>query len=278
MREIDAQIIKENIKTLFQKSCCILDEQTNQELNKRCQASKGLEKSIFSQIVENAKIAKNEFIPICQDTGISIVFLEIGQDVHINGDLNEAINMGVKEAYMQGYLRKSVVSHPLDRINTNDNTPAIIHTRIVNGDKIKITVAPKGAGSENMSKLKMLNPSDGYQGVKDFVINSIVEAGGRPCPPIIVGIGIGGDFEKSALLAKEALLRPLDDITLDPIARRLEDELFIAINETNIGAMGLGGKNTCLAVKVNCYPCHIASLPVAINIGCHVNRHFEVIL
>ena len=210
---------------------------------------------------------------MCQDTGITIVFVEIGNEVYIDGDLNKAINDGVALGYTEGYLRKSVVKSPLNRVNTKDNTPAIIHIKFTVGDKLKITVCPKGAGSENMSKVKMLIPADGINGIKNFVKDTIIEAGGRACPPLVVGVGIGGNLEKSALLAKEALTRDIDDEATDLDALKLEKELLKEINELNIGPMGLGGKTTALAVKVNLYPCHIASLPVAVNIQCHASRH-----
>lgn len=234
-------------------------------------------KKILGQILENDDIAAKEQVPMCQDTGIVVIFVEVGTDVKINGDIYEAINEGVRRGYEKGYLRKSVVRHPLDRVNTKDNTPAIIHTKLVpNSDKVKIIVAPKGGGSENMSALKMLKPSDGIEGVKKLVVDTIENAGGNPCPPIIVGVGIGGNFEKAALLAKEAVLRPINDKSADPIAADLEAELLELINKTGVGPLGLGGRTTALAVKVNTYPCHIAALPVAININCHAARHKEV--
>lgn len=233
-------------------------------------------KNILEQIIENDEIAEKEQVPMCQDTGLTVVFLEIGTELKINGDIYEAVNEGVRRGYKNGYLRKSVVRHPLERINTKDNTPAVIHTKLITGsDKLKIIVAPKGGGSENMSMVKMLKPSDGMEGVKKAVVEAVLNAGGNPCPPIIVGIGLGGSFEKAAMLAKTALLRELDDESNDPVDRQLEKELLEMINKTGIGPMGLGGKNTALAVKVNSYPCHIASLPLAININCHSARHKE---
>lgn len=216
---------------------------------------------------------------MCQDTGVAVVFLEIGTKVQIDGDIYKAINQGVAKGYTEGYLRKSIVKHPLDRVNTQDNTPAIIHTKLIpDSDKVKIIIAPKGGGSENMSFLKMLKPADGIQGIKDFVLESILKAGANPCPPIVVGVGIGGNFERCAELAKEALLRELNDKSEDSISRKLEEELLELINSTNVGPQGLGGITTALAVKVNVAPCHIACLPVAININCHAARHKEVIL
>jgi fumarate hydratase subunit alpha len=234
-------------------------------------------KDILQQLIENAQIAKNESVPMCQDTGFSVIFVELGQDVHIEGgSLEDAINEGVRKGYKEGYLRKSIVGHPLERQNTGDNTPAVIHTRVVPGDKLKITVAPKGGGSENMSAIKMLKPAQGVEGVKDFVVETIKEAGPNPCPPMVVGVGIGGTFEKAALLAKEALLRPVGEPSSDPYAVELEKELLTLINNLGIGPQGLGGKTTALAVHVNTHPAHIASLPVAVNINCHASRHKEV--
>lgn len=234
-------------------------------------------KDILQQLVENARIAKDESVPMCQDTGFAVVFLELGQDVRIEGGgLEDAINEGVRKGYQEGYLRKSIVGHPLDRKNTGDNTPAVIHTRIVPGDRLKITVAPKGGGSENMSAIKMLKPAEGVEGVKNFVIETVKAAGPNPCPPIIVGVGIGGTFEKAALLAKEALLRPVGQASVDPYAAQLEKELLEEINKLGIGPQGLGGTTTALAVHVNTYPAHIASLPVAVNINCHASRHKEI--
>ncbi len=234
-------------------------------------------KNILGQIIENDEIAANEQVPMCQDTGIVVVFLEIGTEVKIPGDIYEAINEGIRRGYEKGYLRKSVVKDPLDRVNTKDNTPAVIHTTLVPGsDKVKIIVAPKGGGSENMSVLKMLKPSDGIEGIKKLVIETIKNAGGNPCPPIIVGVGIGGNFEKSAILAKRAILRDINDKSSSPINAKLEEELLELINKTGVGPLGLGGRTTALAVKVETYPCHIAALPVAINLNCHAARHKEV--
>lgn len=230
-------------------------------------------KMVLNKIIENDDYATNYHLPICQDTGIVVCFLEIGYDVHIDGDIYEAINEGVRKAYQKGYFRKSVVRHPIDRINTTDNTPAITHIKLVSGDKLKITLTCKGAGSENMSAVKMLTPADGIEGIKKFVIDTVIKAGGKPCPPIIVGLGIGGDFELSTILAKKALLRELNDENPDPILNKLEKELLVEINNQGIGPMGFGGTTTCLSVKANSYPCHIASLPVAVNIQCHASRH-----
>lgn len=232
-----------------------------------------LGKTVLGQIIENDELAKKNSVPMCQDTGLVVVFLEIGYDVRIEGDIYQAINEGIKSAYRDGFLRKSIVSDPLERINTKDNTPAIIHTKLIEGDRIHITLAPKGAGSENMSLVKMLMPSDGVEGIEKLVLDTVFQAGGKPCPPITVGIGIGGNLEKSALIAKEALLREIDDVNPDPRLRELEEKWLDKINELGVGPMGFGGTTTALAVKIKTHPCHIASLPVAINIQCHAARH-----
>ena len=276
MKEIDVNQIIENVKRLCIECATFVSNDALERIKKAKDNEKGLAKEILSQIIENDEIAIKENVPLCQDTGIMVAFVEIGNDVHLNGDLYEAINEGVRQGYTEGYLRKSVCKSPLNRVNTKDNTPAIVHVKYNMGDKLKITLCPKGAGSENMSKVKMLVPADGINGIKKFVKDTILEAGGRCCPPIIVGLGIGGDLEKCALLAKEALTRDLDDTSSDIDAKKLEDELLKEINELNVGPMGLGGKTTCLAVKVNLYACHIASLPVAINIQCHASRHRSV--
>ena len=228
---------------------------------------------ILSDLEENLEIAKNESIPICQDTGMAVVFVEVGQNVKVKGSLTEAINEGVRQGYTEGYLRKSVVSDPLERVNTNDNTPAIIHYDIVDGNEIKITLAPKGFGSENMSKIVMLKPADGIDGVKEVVINAVKDAGPNACPPMVVGVGIGGTFEKCAILAKKALARELNSKNENQLYADLEDELLEKINKIGIGPGGLGGTQTALGVNVETYPTHIAGLPVAVNICCHVNRH-----
>ena len=228
---------------------------------------------ILSDLEENLEIAKNESIPICQDTGMAVVFVEVGQNVKVKGSLTEAINEGVRQGYTEGYLRKSVVSDPLERVNTNDNTPAIIHYDIVDGNEIKITLAPKGFGSENMSKIVMLKPADGIEGVKEVVINAVKDAGPNACPPMVVGVGIGGTFEKCAILAKKALARDLNSKNENQLYADLEDELLEKINKIGIGPGGLGGTQTAFGVNVETYPTHIAGLPVAVNICCHVNRH-----
>ena len=232
-----------------------------------------LGREVLEKIVENDLLARDKRLPICQDTGVAVVMLTIGSEVVFEGDIYEAVNEGVRQAYTDGYLRKSVVRHPLDRVNTKDNTPAIVHVKIVPGDIFRIDVAPKGGGSENMSVVKMLIPADGVEGIKKLVLDTVFNAGGKPCPPIIVGLGVGGNFEKCAMMAKEALFREIDDKSSDPVARKLEEELLEEINKLGVGPMGFGGTVTCLAVKVNTYPCHIASLPVAINIQCHAARH-----
>lgn len=274
MRKIDLNIVSDKVRDMFIDACENLPENILESLkNAGKEEQSPLGKQVFEKIVENAELAKNKHLPICQDTGIALVYLTIGSEVIFEGDVYEAVNDGVRRAYTEGYLRKSVVRHPLDRVNTKDNTPAIVHIKIVPGDVFKIDVAPKGGGSENMSVVKMLIPADGVEGVKKLVVDTVFNAGGKPCPPLVVGVGVGGNFEKCALMAKEALLREIDDESSDPIARELEKELLELINETGVGPMGFGGTKTCLAVKVNVHPCHIASLPVAINVQCHAARH-----
>ena len=276
MKDINFDEIKEAVSNGIFKACHILNDFT---LNHLKQASvnerKPLAKEILNQIIENDILAKKESIPMCQDTGIVTCFVVIGYDCHINCDIYDAINAGVREAYQKYYLRKSVADS-ITRKNTDDNTPAIVHIKMIHGDKLKITLAPKGAGSENMSKMAMLNPTDGIEGIKKFIINTIKEADGRPCPPIVLGIGIGGNFETCCLMAKEALLR--ENHSNDPIISKLESEILEEANKLNIGPMGLGGDTTVLDVFINTAPCHIASLPVALNIQCHANRHVEVII
>ncbi len=278
MRTIDIKQIENEVSRLCIEAATYIEDDVLAAIKKAKSKECGLAKSILEQIIENDELASKENIPMCQDTGITIVFVEIGNEVYINGNLEEAINAGVAKGYTEGYLRKSVVASPLNRVNTKNNTPAIIHYKYTTGDKLKITVCPKGAGSENMSKVKMLVPADGIKGIKKFVVDTIKEAGGRACPPLVVGVGIGGNLEKCALLAKEALARDINDSSSDLDAKKLEDELLLEINATNVGPMGLKGKTTALAVKVNLYPCHIASLPVAVNIQCHASRHKVVIL
>lgn len=233
-------------------------------------------RDVLKKLLANAAMARAENIPACQDTGVAVVFIEIGQNVYIDGDLEAAVQQGVRRGYTEGYLRKSMVGHPLVRTNTGDNTPAVIHVSVVPGDRLRITVAPKGAGSENMSGLRMLKPADGVEGVKRFVLEVVEKAGPNACPPLVVGVGIGGTMEKAALLAKEALLRPLGSRSTDPLAAALEEDLLAEINRSGIGPLGLGGRVTALAVHVAVYPCHIASLPVAVNLNCHCARHRSV--
>lgn len=242
------------------------------------QETNNIAKNILDDIIENQEVAKEGRVPLCQDTGVVVVFLELGKDIAYDGDIYDAINEGVRQGYSEGYLRKSMVNHPFNRVNTQDNTPAIIHTKIVAGDKVKMKIAAKGGGSENMSTVVMLTPADGIEGVKKLILDTIFNAGGKPCPPIIVGVGLGGNLEKSALLAKEALLRDLNDHSSDATIEKLENELYDEINRLGVGPMGVGGNTTCLAVKINYYPMHIASLPVGINIQCHSSRHTEVII
>ncbi|MCP1222927.1 fumarate hydratase [Sebaldella sp. S0638] len=277
MKQIDLEKVTSEVERLCIEANYFLDKNIMEKLKAALDNEvSDTGKNILMQIIENDEIAEKEHVPMCQDTGLTVVFLEIGTEVKVNGDIYEAVNEGVRRGYENGYLRKSMVKHPLDRVNTKDNTPAVIHTKLIpNSDKLKIIVAPKGGGSENMSMVKMLKPSDGTEGVKKAVVEAVLSAGGNPCPPIIVGIGLGGSFEKAAMLAKEALLREIDDESADPVNRELEKDLLELINKTGIGPMGLGGKNTALAVKVNSYPCHIASLPLAININCHSARHKE---
>ena len=238
-----------------------------------------LGREILATLLQNAQIAEEQMIPICQDTGLAVVFVEIGQEIHITGgSLEEAINEGVIKGYQEGYLRKSVVADPIRRQNTGDNSPAVIHYELVPGDRLKLTVAPKGFGSENMSALKMLKPAEGLEGIKDFVVTTVAQAGPNPCPPIVVGVGVGGTMEKSALLAKKALLRPVDEANSDPFWAEVENDLMAAINHLDIGPAGFGGLTTALGVNILTYPTHIAGLPVAVNIGCHVTRHAEEIL
>lgn len=280
VREIEAAKITDTVKRLCIQANVILPEDVkNCIIKRKSEESWAPAREILDRIEENFELAAAENVPICQDTGVACVFLEIGQEVHVSGgDISDAVNEGVRRGYAEGYLRKSVVRDPLDRVNTGDNTPAMIYYDIVPGDKIKITVAPKGFGSENMSQIKMLRPSDGIEGVKAFVLKAVEEAGPNPCPPIIVGVGIGGTFDKAALLAKKALLRETGTPSADPLYAKLEEELLEKINALGIGPQGFGGKTTALAVAVEHYPTHIAGLPVAVNINCHVARHKTEVL
>lgn len=275
LRSINVGEITKNIKEMCIEANHYLSPDMDAAMKKAEQEEKApLGKQILEQLQENLKIAAEEMIPICQDTGMAVVFLEIGQDVHLEGGLLEdAVNEGVRQGYTEGYLRKSVVRDPLIRENTKDNTPAIIHTRIVAGDKVKIKVAPKGFGSENMSRIFMLKPAEGIEGVKNAVLTAVKDAGPNACPPMVVGVGIGGTFEKSAIMAKEALTREVGLHSDIEYVKELEEELLSRINSLGIGPGGLGGTTTALAVNINTYATHIAGLPVAVNICCHVNRH-----
>lgn len=275
IREINVDKLTENISSMCIEANHILSEDMKCKLKEAVEKEESqLGKKILNQLQENLKIAKEDQIPICQDTGMTVVFLEVGQDVHFTGgSVEDAVNEGVRQGYVNGYLRKSVVKDPLIRENTKNNTPAVIHYSIVPGDQVKITVAPKGFGSENMSRIFMLKPADGMEGVKNAVITAVREAGPNVCPPMVVGIGIGGTFEKCALLAKQALLRNVKEHSSIPYVKEMEEELLEKINGLGIGPGGLGGRVTALAVNINTYPTHIAGLPVAVNICCHVNRH-----
>ena len=280
MREVTTNHITETVAQLCIDMCYHVSDDFLEALERavdREESETGRE--IMAQILENAKIAKEEGIPACQDTGYTVVFVDAGQDCHIvGGDLTEAINAGVRKGYTEGLLRKSIVAHPLDRVNTRDNTPAFIHTRIVPGDALKITVAAKGGGSENMSRLSMLKPSQGVEGVKAFVLQAVKEAGPNACPPVIVGVGVGGDFEICAEMAKRAILRPVGHPAPNETDAKLEEELLDLVNQSGVGPGGFGGKVTALAVHVESFPTHIVSLPVAVNMQCHSTRHKEATL
>ena len=279
MREISAQQITEVVKKLCIEANCHLPRDVKSCIE-QCHADEQWDtaREILERIMENYKIADENDRPICQDTGVACVFLKIGQDVHIDGDIADAVNEGVRQGYDQGYLRKSVVGDPIRRVNTGDNTPAMIYYELVPGDKLEITVAPKGFGSENMSQIKMLKPSDGLQGVKDFICKVVEEAGPNPCPPLVVGVGVGGTFDKAAYLAKKALMRSVDQRNADPFYAELEQEMLEKVNALGIGPQGFGGKTTALAVNIEQCPTHIAGLPVAVNINCHVTRHQTEVL
>ena len=275
MRTIHVNDVTGNIREMCIEANHYLTPDMDAALKNEVETEKsGLGKQILNQLQDNLKIAGEDMIPICQDTGMAVVFMEIGQDVHFEGgSLEEAIHEGVRQGYVEGYLRKSVVKDPLIRENTKDNTPAIIHYSIVSGDQVKITVAPKGFGSENMSRVFMLKPADGIEGVKNAILTAVKDAGPNACPPMVVGVGIGGTFEKCALMAKQALTRPVNEHSTIPYVKEMEEELLERINKTGIGPGGLGGTTTALAVNINTYATHIAGLPVAVNICCHVNRH-----
>ena len=279
MLRIKREFVVESVRDMIIESTKTLDKSIVDKLFSAYENEQNpLAKSVLDKIIINQEIAKRDNIPLCQDTGLVVCFVEIGRDLSFDYDLTEAINEGVHRGYVEGYLRKSVVSHPLDRINTKDNTPAVIHYDFIPGNAMKIHLAPKGGGSENMSALKMLSPSEGRDGIINFVLETIKNAGGKPCPPIIVGVGIGGNFEHVAYLAKKAIFRHIDDESAIETDRLLEEELLEKVNQLDVGPMGLGGETTALAVKVESAPCHIASLPVAINLQCHSARKKEVIL
>ncbi len=275
VRSVNVELLTENIKEMcIQANHFLAPDMDKAMRNAHEKETRPLAKQILGQLLENLDIAGKDMIPICQDTGMAVVFLKVGQDVHFEGgSVEDAVNEGVRQGYAEGYLRKSVVGDPLLRVNTKDNTPAIIHYEIVPGDQVEITVAPKGFGSENMSKICMLKPADGVEGVKEAIVNAVKEAGPNACPPVVVGVGIGGTFEKAAILAKKALTREIGEHSELPHIKELEEELLAKINEIGLGPAGLGGDTTALAVNINTYATHIAGLPVAINICCHVNRH-----
>ena len=280
MRDINTQVIVQNVKEMCIEANHFLSPDMKKVFEKAASEEKSpLGRQILGQLEENLKIAGNDMIPICQDTGMAVVFVKVGHEVHIEGgSLTDAINEGVRQGYVEGYLRKSVVKDPIERENTKDNTPAVIHYDIVPGDKVDIIIAPKGFGSENMSRVFMLKPADGIEGVKDAILTAVRDAGPNACPPMVVGVGIGGTFEKCALLAKKALTRNLDEERPTGYVRELEDEMLEKINSLGIGPGGLGGSKTALAVNVETYPTHIAGLPVAVNICCHVNRHVHRVI
>ena len=274
MRNIEAARVTEVVRRLcIEANCHLTKDLKDCIVECRKNETFPVAQGILDQIIENYGIADENNVPVCQDTGMACVFIDVGQDVHVEGNLEEAIHEGVRQGYRDGYLRKSVVRDPLDRVNTGDNTPAMIYYNIVPGEQIKITVAPKGFGSENMSQIKMLKPSDGLQGVKDFVVKVVEDAGPNPCPPVVVGVGVGGTFDKAAFMAKKALTRPVDSHNEDPFYAALEDELLEKINALGVGPQGFGGRTTALAVNIEKCPTHIAGLPVAVNIHCHVTRH-----
>lgn len=277
MREVSIEKIIDTVKELCIESNYYLGEDIRNGLKDSIEKEEyPLANDVLKKIYLNADIARDNRMPICQDTGMACVFVELGQEVHITGgSLEEAINEGVRRGYEEGFLRKSVVKDPLNRVNTKDNTPAIIYYDIVKGDKVKITVAPKGFGSENMSRIAMLKPSDGVEGVKNFILETVENAGPNPCPPMVVGVGIGGTFDKAAYLAKKALLRPIDQSSEIEFYRELEEELISEINKLGIGPQGFGGRTTALGINIEVYPTHIAGLPVAVNINCHATRHKE---
>jgi len=277
MREVDVKEIEEAVAKLAIEACCVPNDDLMNALEtglKKEESPAGQE--VLKEIIENNRLAAREMVPMCQDTGVAVVFLEVGQDVHfVGGSLREAIDRGVARGYTEGYLRKSIVAHPLKRKNTGDNTPAVVHIDIVPGEKVRIRFAPKGGGSENMSTVRMLAPAAGREGVKKFVVDWVSQAGANPCPPIVVGVGLGGTFEMAAILAKKALLRQIGQRAKDPDDAKLEQEILEEINKLGIGPQGFGGRITALDVFIESHPCHIASLPVGVNIQCHSARHKE---
>lgn len=280
MRELNVGVITEAVRNLCIEANYYLGDDIKEalEISKKKETWK-LAEDVLDKIIINSEIACKDEMPICQDTGMACVFMEIGQDVHlVGGKLEDAINEGVRRGYEEGYLRKSVVGDPIERINTKDNTPAIIYYDILEGDKVKITLAPKGFGSENMSKIGMLKPSDGIEGVKKFILETVKASGPNPCPPMVIGVGIGGTFDKAAYLAKKALIRPIDIRNKNEFYKELEEELLEKVNKFGIGPQGFGGRTTALGLNIEVYPTHIAGLPVAVNINCHATRHKEIIL
>ena len=279
MRTIAATLIRDTVARLCMEANQTLSPDLENALRQSAESEPwALAQSTLNTLCENLDAARETGLPICQDTGMACVFCEIGQDVHIDGDFEAAVNAGVAKGYTEGFLRKSVVRDPIRRSNTGDNTPAVLHVRLVPGDRVKITVAPNGFGSENMSRLAMLKPSDGEEGVKQFVLDTVRQAGPNPCPPIVVGVGIGGTFERAALLAKQALLRPVGSHHPDPYYASMEQELLQKINAMGIGPQGFGGRTTALGLQIETFPTHIAGMPVAVNISCHVTRHKEAVL
>ena len=277
MREIDVSSVKQLVKELCIKANLYLPKDMEDCIRKCAQLERSpVGKNVFGDIIDNINVAREQTIPICQDTGMAIIFMEVGQDVHfVGGDINEALNEGVSQGYIEGRLRCSIVSDPLERINTGDNTPPVVHLKFVSGDRVKITVAPKGFGSENMSQLKMMTPSVTQDEIVDWVVGAVAKAGSNPCPPIVIGVGIGGDFEKCAYLAKKALCRDVTVRNPKPLYAQLEAKMLEKINRLSIGPQGFGGTQTCLAVNIEEAPTHIAGLPVSVNVGCHVTRHAE---
>ena len=280
MREINVKLVEDTVRELFIKANLYLPKTLEECIIKnRDEEISPVGKNVFDDIIDNINVAREQTIPICQDTGMAVLFIEVGQDVHFTGgDINEAINNGVARGYIDGRLRCSIVSDPLERVNTGNNTPPVVHLKFIPGDKVRIMAAPKGFGSENMSALKMMTPSVTQDEIVDFVVESIAKAGSNPCPPIVVGVGIGGDFEKCAYLAKKALCRDVSKRNEKPLYRELEEKMLRSINALGIGPQGFGGSVTCLAVNIEQAPTHIAGLPVSVNVGCHVTRHAEAVI